>query len=68
MTKEERKARKRANRRLKRQAEAQARIQAAQRTWERPISYYNSKRYADPTAYFAVLNIVRSERVQRAAT
>lgn len=31
-------------------------------TMEEPISYRNSERYADPTAYHAMQNIVREQR------
>ena len=29
---------------------------------EKPISYHNHERYADPTAYFAVMSIAAKER------
>ena len=29
---------------------------------EKPISYHNSEKYADPTAYLAVMSIVAKER------
>ena len=45
-----------------------ARKQPVPRPREQPISYYNSERYADPTAYFAIRNIVREERRRARAT
>lgn len=39
-----------------------ARKQPVPRLRERCISYHNSERYADPTAYYAMQNIVREER------
>ena len=43
-----------------RMATAKAAKSAA--TMEEPISYRNSERYADPTAYYAMQNIVREQR------
>lgn len=61
MTKAEMKARRRANRRLKRQEQHVERM-AQERVAE--IPYHNSERYADPTAYQAMLNIYRAERAR----
>ena len=49
-------------------AMAQANARANCRRKEEPISYRNSEGYADPTAYFAMQNMARSQSPNRRAT